>query len=555
LFHHKCKNGPAVLLFSKPAFPNLEFPNYRLMRLLLKQILSTGVYEAGSWSKVRSIQLTNAIALITSFLFLILVSYIAVHNGWSTVVNVGLLTILMLVSVIALNRVRRYNLSRGLLCIIIPLAVLVAVYLPRINLIGQYTYFRSADVYCILITSSVIPLLIFSLRERKALFFGLMINVLVLISFDFTLYRFSSSYGQVPYPLLRFVGANLIVLIMFIFLAGSIAFFKDLFEYFEIKNDQLIHRLNQKNLELNESNRELFELNQDIEVQNEEIKSQSEELLISQESIITANAEIERQKRELEEKNNLLEESLDEKNSALLQTNQQLIRQNSELQQFSFTVSHNLRAPVASMKGLIHLHHLAQSDQERAHIIRLFEESTGSLDTIIQDLGKIIDIRHDNFTAFEKIRLQGEVDLILQSLNTFIISNEVSVRTDFTWPVLVSIKAYINSILFNLITNAVKYRSLDRKPIIQISSRSNDEYVVLEVSDNGLGIDLQKYRSDIFKLYKRFHSHTPGKGLGLFIVKQQVEKLNARIEVESVPERGTTFRIFHQKNMDQIKVG
>lgn len=525
------------------------------MRSLLKQILSTGAQQAGSRSRVRSIQLTNAIALITSFLFGLLITYIAINNGWSTVVHVGLATILVLMSVIMLNRVQCYNLSRGLLCIIIPIAVLMAIYLPRINLIGQYPYFRSADVYCILITSSVIPLLIFSLRERKALAFGLSINVLVLISFDFTLYRFSSSYGQAPYTVLRFVGANLIVLIMFLFLAGSIAFFKDLFEYFEIKNDQLIDRLNQKNRELHDSNLELYELNQNIEVQNEEIKSQSEELLISQESIITANAEIERQKRELEEKNILLEESLDEKNSALLQTNQQLIKQNSELQQFSFTVSHNLRAPVASMKGLIHLHHMAQSEQEKAHIIHLFEESTGSLDTIIQDLGKIIDIRHDNFTAFEKICLQGEVDLILQSLNTFIVSNEVSVRTDFTWPVLISIKAYINSILFNLITNAVKYRSPDRKPVVQISSRSNGEYVVLEVSDNGLGIDLHKYKSDVFKLYKRFHSHTPGKGLGLFIVKQQLEKLNARIEVESVLEQGTTFRIFHQKNLDHIKVG
>jgi signal transduction histidine kinase len=440
------------------------------------------------------------------------------------------------------------------MCIIIPIAVVAAVYLPRIALIGKYNYFRSADVYCILITSSVIPLLIFSLRERTAILFGLLINIFVLLSFDFCLFRFSSSYGQAPYTFLRFIGANLIVFIMYLFLSGSIAFFKDLFEYFEIKNDQLILRLNEKNKELQHSNRELFELNQNIEVQNEEIKSQSEELLLSQESIMEANDEIERQKQELEEKNNLLEASLGEKNFDLFQTNQQLIKQNSELQQFSFTVSHNLRSPVASMKGLLHLYHMAKTEDERAHIIRLFEESTGSLDTIIQDLGKIIDIRHDNFTALEKVLLQTEVDLILQSLNTFIISNEVSIRTDFTWPELVSIKAYINSILFNLITNAIKYRSPDRKPIVRISSWLNEEYIVLEVSDNGLGIDLEKHQTDLFKLYKRFHSHTPGKGLGLFIVKQQIEKLNAKIEVESVPELGTTFRIFHQKNLDHIKM-
>ena len=518
-------------------------------------VLSAGAHEAGPWSKVRLIQLTNAIAFITAFLFCILVTYLVIRSGWSTVVEVGVFTIALLWVVIGLNCLHWYNLSRGLMSVVIPVAVLVAIFLPRIPLVGKYDYFRSPEVYSILITSSVIPLLIFSLRERKALLYGLLINVLVLLLFDFSLFRFSSSYGQVPYSVVRLIGSNVVILIMYLFLTGSIAFFKDLFEHFEVKNEELISRLNQKNGELHASNRELYELNQSIEVQNEEIKSQSEELLQGQESLMHANLEIERQKKELEEKNRLLEQSLGERNIDLLQTNQQLIHQNSDLQQFSFTVSHNLRAPVASMKGLINLYRMSKTNEERANIIRLFEESTGSLDTIIQDLSKIIDLRHDNFTALEKVFLQTEVDLITQSLKTFIISNEVSVTTDFNSPELVSIKAYINSILFNLISNAIQYRSPSRKPIVRVSSRLLDEHIVLEVSDNGLGIDLQKHQPNLFKLYKRFHSHTPGKGLGLFIVKQQVEKLNAKIEVESEPEQGTTFRIFHQKNLDLIKIG
>lgn len=519
------------------------------MSSLLKRILSTGAHHAGSRSKVRSIQLTNSIALISAFLFLILIIYLAFNNGFSIVVRVGSLTIITLLVVIFLNQVRLYNLSRSVMSIVIPISVLAAMFLARINLIGQYKYSQLASVYCILITASVIPLLIFSLHERRALFCWLIFNGLILIFFDFAFYRFSSSYEQAPYTLLRFVGGNLVVLIMFLILSGSIAFFKDLFEQFEIENNQLIHRLNEKNEELHQSNLELFELNQNIIVQNEEIKSQSEELLLSQESILNANLEIERQKKELEEKNSLLEASLGEKNIDLFQTNQQLVKQNSELQQFSFTVSHNLRAPVASLKGLIYLHHMSKTDEERAHLIQLIEASTASLDTIIEDLGKIIDIRHDNFTALEKVSLQTEVDLILQSLNTFIVSNEVSVSTEFAWPQLISIKAYVNSILFNLVSNAIKYRSPDRKPMVRISSRLIEDNVVLEVTDNGLGIDLNKHHTDLFKLYKRFHSHTPGKGLGLYIVKQQLDKLNGRIEVESVPDQGTTFRIFHQKNL------
>ena len=523
------------------------------MSSLLTNILSAGAHDTGSRSKARSIQLTNAIALISAFLFFILITYLALRNGLSTVVQVGIITVVTLLGVILLNQFRLYDLSRSVMSVVIPLSVLAAIFLARIKLMGHYQYSQNASVYCILITSSIIPLLIFSLQEKRSLFGGLLINGLILIFFDFVFYRFSSSNEQAPYTLLRFVGGNLVVLIMFLILSGSIAFFKDLFEHFEIKNNQLISKLNQKNEELHHSNLELFELNQNIKVQNEEIKSQSEELLLSQESILEANLEIERQKKELEEKNNLLEASLGEKKIDLFQTNQQLVKQNSELQQFSFTVSHNLRAPVASLKGLIYLHRLAKTDEERAHLIQLFEESTGSLDTIIKDLGKIIDIRHDNFTALEKVSLQTEVDLILQSLNTFIISNEVSISTDFAWPQLTSIKAYVNSILFNLVSNAIKYRSPDRKPAVRISSRLSEDNVVLEVSDNGLGIDLKKHQDDLFKLYKRFHSHTPGKGLGLFIVKQQLDKLNGRIEVESVPDQGTTFRIFHQKNLDTTK--
>ena len=523
------------------------------VKSLFKRILSAGALEARPWSKVRSIQLTNAIAFITAILFFILVSYLIFNSGWTTVAQVGLITIAILLSVIGLNYFQFHDLSRGLMCIIIPLAVLAAIFLPRIDLIGEYKYFRSPDVISILITSSIIPLLIFSMREKIALLSGLLVNVLILIFFDFFFYRFSSSNSQTPYTVLRFIGSNVVVLIMYLFLTGCIIFFRNMFEYFERKNSKLIDRLNTKNSKLHQSNLDLSELNQSIEVQNEEIKSQSEELLQSQENIMLANIEIERQKIELEEKNQMLEEALGEKNFDLLQTNHQLINQNSELQQFSFTVSHNLRAPVASIQGLINLYRMSNTSEEKAEIIHLFEKSTSSLDTIIKDLSKIIDIRHDNFTALEKVFLQTEVDLIMQSLNVYINSNEVSIKTNFALPELVSIKAYINSILFNLISNAIQYRSPSRKPLIQISSQIYGEYIVLEVSDNGLGIDLKKHQTDLFKLYKRFHSHTPGKGLGLYIVKQQVEKLNGRIEVESKPDHGTTFRIFHQKSLDMIK--
>jgi signal transduction histidine kinase len=296
----------------------------------------------------------------------------------------------------------------------------------------------------------------------------------------------------------------------------------------------------------------LFQLNQDIETQNEEIQAQSEELMQSQDSLLNAHNEIDRQKKELEKQNLKLEESLDVKSKDLLNTNQQLVVQNHELQQFSYTVSHNLRGPVASMLGLMNIYHLSESTDEKSTIFSLMEKSAQSLETVIHDLNKIIDIRKDKFQATEKVSLETEVNLIAHSLNVFITEKDVTIRQNFEANEIISIKAYVNSILYNLISNAIQYRSPERSLVINVTSYRKDDFVVIEVTDNGLGIDLERFKGDLFKLYKRFHTHIEGKGLGLYLVKQQVEKMNGRIEVDSVPGEWTRFSVFMKESINGI---
>lgn len=136
------------------------------------------------------------------------------------------------------------------------------------------------------------------------------------------------------------------------------------------------------------------------------------------------------------------------------------------------------------------------------------------------------------------------MNLVIQSLRVFLTENAVSLSVNLEVKEIVSIKAYVNSILYNLISNAIQYRSPERSPVIQVSSYRTQDCCVIEVADNGLGIDLEKHRNDVFKLYKRFHTHIEGKGLGLYITKQQVEKLNGFLEVDSIPDEGTRFRVF-----------
>ena len=109
------------------------------------------------------------------------------------------------------------------------------------------------------------------------------------------------------------------------------------------------------------------------------------------------------------------------------------------------------------------------------------------------------------------------------------------------------IPAYLDSILLNLTTNAVKYSNPKTNSKLEFFEEENDDYKILCVKDNGLGIDLNKHKDHIFGMYKTFHKHKNATGIGLFITKNQIESLAGKIEVESQVGVGTTFRIFFKK--------
>ncbi|HMG93866.1 MAG TPA: ATP-binding protein, partial [Chryseolinea sp.] len=115
-----------------------------------------------------------------------------------------------------------------------------------------------------------------------------------------------------------------------------------------------------------------------------------------------------------------------------------------------------------------------------------------------------------------------------------------------------SVKPLLNSIIYNLVSNAIKYRSHDRDLHVSIRTSEDPDYWVLQVADNGLGIDMALYGKDLFKMYKRFHENHEGKGLGLYLVKLQVESLDGFIEVTSEVDIGTTFTIYFRKGEGSV---
>jgi PAS domain S-box-containing protein len=231
------------------------------------------------------------------------------------------------------------------------------------------------------------------------------------------------------------------------------------------------------------------------------------------------------------------------------QLNHELIHQNQQLQQFGYITSHNLRAPIANILGLTQIFNTSNLvDPINQIAIENIKKATVKLDDIIKDLNDVLAYQKAINTTKEWISLQGVLNDVnvsiaqhIEDSNARIISNFSEVEKIF------SVKSYINSIFQNMLTNAIKYRKRDVVPQIRVNALVVDEFICLSFADNGMGMDLERNKEKIFGMYKRFHMHVEGKGLGLHLVKTQVEALHGRIEVESKLDEGTTFKIYLPK--------
>jgi PAS domain S-box-containing protein len=230
----------------------------------------------------------------------------------------------------------------------------------------------------------------------------------------------------------------------------------------------------------------------------------------------------------------------------LLKATEHLYLQNQDLQQFNYIVSHNLRAPVANLMGLSAI--LQKIDPGSARFVQglhNLDKSARRLDDVISDLNKILALRADNKNeAREQVYLPQVAAEVVQSLQHLFDQHNVQVRLSLSEEdVLWANRAYVYSILHNLISNAIKYKSLQRDLLIEVISVNQKNGLRLQVRDNGSGMDLEKVRPKLFQLYKRFHSGQEGKGIGLYLVKMQVQAIGGSIDVESAPEAGATFTI------------
>lgn len=228
---------------------------------------------------------------------------------------------------------------------------------------------------------------------------------------------------------------------------------------------------------------------------------------------------------------------------------EQLIKELSnkynELMQFNYIVSHNLRAPVAHILGLGRLLHTDITPEDKETTLEYIQEAAQAMDDLLQDLNVILSTRSMLNEKVETFLLTDVLRTVFSNLKSEITRSEAEIITNIQPEAteIVSIKSYVQSALFNLITNAIKYRSPERTPVINIEAAKHEDRMVITVSDNGMGINLGTHGDRIFGLYNRFHLEQEGKGLGLYMTKTQIESLGGQITVDSTEGVGTTFVI------------
>ena len=237
------------------------------------------------------------------------------------------------------------------------------------------------------------------------------------------------------------------------------------------------------------------------------------------------------------------EKKLRQSRKALQKKNQQLDEANANLDTFFYTVSHDLRNPLANIKAAVNLLKKAKQDQQEP-LIGLLEQSTGRMNEILTDLTKLIQLESQ-----QEMAASWAFDSVLSAIRTEFSQQLAGVGgeilADFSaCPAVSYPKPYLDSLFRNLISNAIKYRAPDQALQLAIAAHREDGFVVITFGDNGRGIDLARNSHKLFKPFYQVDPRQEGSGMGLHIVKSMLQKNGGKIEVSSQPGQGTTFTAY-----------
>jgi PAS domain S-box-containing protein len=218
--------------------------------------------------------------------------------------------------------------------------------------------------------------------------------------------------------------------------------------------------------------------------------------------------------------------------------------QNKRLLNFSYIVSHNLRSHTSNITSIINLIESSDSQEEIEHMVQLLKTVSDSLNETMLNLNEVVNIQTNIGLITENLNLKEYVANAIKVLSGQIAAKDAIVETNVPPDAVIHYNpAYLESVLYNLISNAIRYSNPEKRPIVKISLVEESGNKILQVADNGIGIDLERNGNKIFGMYKTFTNNKDSKGIGLFITKNQIEAMGGQITIESELNQGTTFKI------------
>lgn len=222
--------------------------------------------------------------------------------------------------------------------------------------------------------------------------------------------------------------------------------------------------------------------------------------------------------------------------------------QNKKLLDFAHIATHDIRTHVGNLGSIIGF---IEDDIEiisENENFKMLKESLSNLEETLEHLNKIRKNKLNQDSKLKTLSLYRYVTHAIYNINAIAKKHHCQILNHVEKDHKVyAIEPYLDSIILNLLTNAIKYRSVNRVPTIIITSEIIEDFIVLRIEDNGLGIDLENHGNKLFTLNGTFHKHQDSRGIGLFITKNHVESIGGRIEVESKVNEGTCFSVYFKK--------
>lgn len=302
------------------------------------------------------------------------------------------------------------------------------------------------------------------------------------------------------------------------------------------RNTQLEQKVNERTAQLKDLVKELQQKQDEIETTNEELTSTMEDLFVQKNQVELINNKLKITHDELIKINNDLDERVQERTSKLVKANQ-------ELDRFVYSASHDLSAPLKSILGLIQLTKIENKDPDLLNHLDHMQKSVLKLESVIKSLTQFSrNMGHK--IVYQEFRFAEIVDEVLDELKYPFHADAIKIIKNFkTHDLLKSDYLRIKIILTNLISNALKYRNEQNKDsFVEIHFREENNRYTIEVIDNGIGINKES-QGKVFQMFYRATDQSKGSGLGLYIVKETIEKLNGTITLSSQPGELTVFTV------------